>query len=102
MALDALKYPLEDQNQTPGFVRFTPCDLSGAPLVAGNLEIVELYLPPSIQFADGANYEGFEMGVSGAVAIDVANKQGNSMDGIGANVKSQVEGLGQGLVQAQS
>ena len=97
MALDALKYPLEDQNQTPGFVRFTPCDLAGTPLVAGNLEIVELYLPPSIQFADGANYEGFEMGVSGAVAIDVANKQGNSMDGIGANVKSQVEGLGQGL-----
>ena len=66
---------------------------SEAPL-CGNLEIVELYLPPSIQFADGANYEGFEMGVSGAVAIDVANKQGNSMDGIGANVKSQVEGLG--------
>ena len=95
MALDALKYPLEDQNQTPGFVRFTPCDLFGTPLARE--QIVQLYLPPSIQFADGANYEGFEMGVSGAVAIDVANKQGNSMDGIGANVKSQVEGLGQGL-----
>jgi len=89
------KYPLADLNQTPGFVRFTPCDLFGNTL--GTNDMVELYLPPSIQFSDGANYEGFEMGVSGAVAIDVANKQGNSMDGIGGEIKSQVGALGSGL-----
>lgn len=92
----ALTYPLEDQNQTPGFVRFTPCDLFGTPL--SRESIVQLYLPPSIQFSDGANYEGFEMGVSGAIAIDAANASGNTVNGetLG-NVKSQVEGLGGNL-----
>ena len=92
----ALKYPLEDQNQTPGFVRFSPCDLFGTPL--GDADIVQLYLPPSIQFADGANYEGFEMGVSGAIAIDAANASGNTVNAeTFGNVKSQVEGLGGNL-----
>jgi len=96
MAIEILTYPLEDQNQTPGFVRFTPCNLFGTPL--DNESIVQLYLPPSIQFADGANYEGFEMGVSGAIAIDAANASGNTVNGeTFGNVKSQVEGLGGNL-----
>ena len=97
MPIPVLTYPFEDQNQTPGFVRFSPCDLGANLFTQGNYETVQLYLPPSIQFSDGANYEGFDMGVTGAVAIDAANNQNNSMNGIGANVKSQVEGLGQGL-----
>ena len=91
----ALKYPLEDQNQTPGFVRFSPCDLFGTPL--GDADIVQLYLPPSIQFSDGANYEGFEMGVSGAIAIDTMNKGETDVGKVGASIKSQVEGLGGNL-----
>jgi len=91
----ALTYPLEDQNQTPGFVRFTPCDLFGTPLARE--QIVQLYLPPSIQFADGANYEGFEMGVSGAIAIDTMNKGETDVGKVGASIKSQVEGLGGNL-----
>jgi hypothetical protein len=56
---------------------------------------VQLYLPPSIQFSDGANYEGFEMGVSGAIAMDAANASGNTVNAeTFGNVKSQVEGLG--------
>lgn len=95
MAVPVLVYPLEDQNQTPGFVRFTPCDLFGTPLNDEN--IIQLYLPPSIQFADGANYEGFEMGVSGAIAMDAMNKGERDMGKVGSNVKSQVEGLGGNL-----
>ena len=91
MAVNILTYPLEDQNQTPGFVRFTPCNLFGTPLL--DEDIVQLYLPPSIQFADGANYEGFEMGVSGAIAIDTMNAGETDVAKIGSNVKSQVEGL---------
>ena len=49
-----MKFPLEDNTEIPGCVKFTPCDLFGNPI--GGTQI-ELYLPPSITFADGANYE---------------------------------------------
>ena len=89
------RYPLEDQNQTPGFVRFTPCDLFGGTL--GSDDIVELYLPPSIQFSDGANYEGFEMGVTGAIAIDTANASGNELNAESfGKAQSQVQALAGG------
>ena len=90
----ALTYPLEDQNQTPGFVRFTPCNLFGTPIKSD--DIVQLYLPPSLHFSDGANYEGFDMGITGATAIDVANQSGGSFDGLGGKIASQVEALGNG------
>ena len=92
---EILTYPLEDQNQTPGFVRFTPCNLFGEVLTRES--IVQLYLPPSIQFADGANYEGFDAGVSGAIAMDTMNAGETDIGKVGANVKSQVEGLGGNL-----
>ena len=61
-------FPLEDQQSVSGFVKFTPCDLKGRTTLAPS---VQLYLPPSIQFADGANYEGFDLGATGAAAVDV-------------------------------
>jgi len=97
MAIPKLIYPFEDQNQTPGFVRFSPCDLAANLITKGNYEMVQLYLPPSIQFSDGANYEGFEMGVSGAIAIDTMNKGETDVGKVGASIKSQVEGLGGNL-----
>ena len=97
MATDLLKYPFEDANQTPGMVRFTPCDLFGSPLKKEGAPVIELYLPPSISFSDGANYEGFEMGVLGATLIDNMNASGNGFDDTSlATAKSQVDQLGQG------
>jgi len=91
----ALIYPYEDQTQTSGKVRFTPCTLGGKTL--DTAEIIELYLPPSITFSDGASYEGFEMGVTGAIAIDAANASDNEINGNTFDAaQSQVEQLSGG------
>ena len=65
-----MQYPL-DTAETPGFVRFSPIDLTGAD-VAG--EVIELYLPPGITFSDGAEYENFNAGVIGGAVLDKASK----------------------------
>tara|TARA_B110000858_G_C17798743_1_gene473985 strand:- start:2449 stop:3201 length:753 start_codon:yes stop_codon:yes gene_type:complete len=80
-----MKFPLEDNTEIPGCVKFTPCDLFGNPI--GGTQI-ELYLPPSITFADGANYEGFDMNTQ-AAALDVANAPDK-----GASASSQADALG--------
>ena len=93
----ALKYPFEDENQTPGVVKFTPCDLNGIALDKKGAPVIDLYLPPSIAFSDGAVYEGFEMGVLGASLIDNMNANDNEFTGNTlATAKSQVDQLGQG------
>jgi len=70
-----MKFPLHDNTEVPGCVKFTPCDLSGETL-SGKTQI-ELYLPPSIVFSDGVIYEGFDMNTQ-AAALDVMNSDDKS------------------------
>ena len=84
-----LQYPLETA-ETPGFVRFSPSDFSGAD-VAG--EVIELYLPPGITFSDGAEYENFSAGAVGAAVLDIANA--NQKNATAASIASDfVSGSG--------
>ena len=97
----ALVFPYEDQNQTTGFVRFTPCNLEGGfGGVSG--EVVQLYLPPGITFSDGANYEGFEMGMTG-IGMDAMNASNDEINGMTAGeVYSELEKLNNGSKIASS
>ena len=98
-------FPLEDQQSVSSFVKFTPCNLKGGPRAP--LPTVQLYLPPSIQFSDGANYEGFDLGAVGAAGMDViaSGKQGavdatmSIADGIG---KAGYSNLTDGVLAAVS
>lgn len=65
--MPALIFPT-DQNITPGFIRFTPCDQKEKPLVSGNL--VQLYLPSGVAFGDTAEYENWDAGGAGAAFMD--------------------------------
>jgi len=92
----ALMFPFENQTETPGFVRFSPCDPKGNPIGGG--EKIELYLPPGIQFSDGANYEGFELGVSGALGADAlaSGREDGTFGGASASATSQIEQMTKG------
>ena len=94
-----LKFPYEDQNQTTGFVRFSPCNLEGGPVDG---EVIEIYLPPGITFSDGANYEGFEMGLQG-IGMDAMNASNDEINGMTAGeAYSELEKLNNGSKIASS
>jgi hypothetical protein len=71
-----MKYPM-DISETPGFVRFTPVDLSNE-LLKGAAQQIELYLPPAISFGDGCTYENYDAGAVGGAVMDMANKNKNA------------------------
>jgi len=68
----AIKFP-EDQTGYPGFIRFTPVDDKGAPLDAQDGEIIELYLPAGVLFADKMEYENMALGLAGVIGADDEN-----------------------------
>jgi hypothetical protein len=92
----ALIFPI-DQNITPGFVRFTPCDQKENLLPGG--QAVQLYLPSGVAFGDTAEYENWEAGAAGAAFMD------NGMSGLGGatsktftNLMDENSGLGEAVV----
>jgi len=64
----AIKFP-EDQTGYPGFIRFTPVDDQGAQ----DGEIIELYLPAGVLFADKMEYENMALGLAGMIGADDEN-----------------------------
>ena len=62
-----LIFPL-DQNISPGYVKFTPCDQDGRP--RPNSQPIRLYLPTGISFGDTAEYENWDAGATGAAFMD--------------------------------
>ena len=85
-------FPLEDQQSVSSFVKFTPCNLKGGPRAP--LPTVQLYLPPSIQFSDGANYEGFDLGAAGAAGMDILAAGKNDGQSASAATMSIADGIG--------
>lgn len=63
-----IKFP-EDQTGYPGFIRFTPVDDQGDT----DGEIIELYLPSGVLFADKMEYENMALGLAGVIGADDEN-----------------------------